>query len=479
MRRPNNGERENRKPLKMIGSSLEGRDFSNMNLENADFSFSSLKGTNFDGAILKNAKMRFSALDKCTFVNADLTNVDLSFSSLLDIDLTGARVEGANFGFTSQDNFGLHDLKVIGMLKQRSWAGVCMAMILGAILLYGINSIVFYTAQIYYTAEVVRAGLFQYLAIQNVVIGMVTVLMTNNLAFWLDNGIRRVFFRHFVLSVIVLVFDVVISLGIFWKFGAPVVDRFVELYPLESSASAPSVFYMIGPVMIANLFYFFIRQSRQISRKISDQEFQLLNLEKLKTRAELDALQARINPHFLYNALNSIASLVHENPDKAEEMTLLLSKLFRYTTGGKNNEYYDTVENEIEIVKTYLEVEKVRFGDRLNFVVEISDESLNQLMIPKFILQPIVENAIKHGISKMADQGCIEIKITEEKESLFLRIHDNGPLFAETMGAGYGIKSIQDKLKLLYGDKAAVELHNKPVKAVSIMINKSALLQHS
>ncbi len=111
----------------------------------------------------------------------------------------------------------------------------------------------------------------------------------------------------------------------------------------------------------------------------------------------------------------------------------------------------------------------------LQFEVEVTDQELNSLQVPKFILQPIVENAIKHGISKLADQGKIIVKIYEENEWLHLCVHDNGPLFSDTMGAGYGIRSIQDKLKLLYGEDASIELHNDPIKSVNISIRKSAI----
>ncbi|MEO6686525.1 MAG: histidine kinase, partial [Dyadobacter sp.] len=266
-----------------------------------------------------------------------------------------------------------------------------------------------------------------------------------------------------------------INVGMYYGFGQKIFRAMVAHSPQQARQNGVWYWYAIGPLIIANVFYYLNRQGRQLSTKISEQEYQLLNLEKLKTRAELDALQARINPHFLYNALNSIASLVHEDPDKAEEMTLLLSKLFRYTTGRKNNDYFDSIENELEMVQTYLQVEKVRFGDRLQFEVEVTNQELNRLLVPKFILQPIVENAIKHGIAKLADQGKIIVKIYEDNGWLHLCVHDNGPLFSDTMGAGYGIRSIQDKLKLLYGEDATIELHNDPVKSVNIAILKAAI----
>ena len=472
-------EEQKTKPLRMTASSLDGRDFSNMNLENADFSFSSLKDTNFDGANLRNAKLRFSSLDRTSFNNTDLRNADLSFSSLKDVDLSAAHVEGANLSFTSQDrSFTWQDFSLIGLIQNQGWIGTLVAVSLGAIILYGINAIVYFTAEIVYTSEPIRVKLYQFLVLQNVAAGIVTILLTQSMAGWLDIIVKKMALRYLILSAVVLMMNNALSIGIYFAFGMGVVEKYKELYPTESAQNAPWYWYMWGPIVVANAFYFLSRQGKQISRKISDQEYQLLNLEKLKTRAELDALQARINPHFLYNALNSIASLVHEDPAKAEEMTLLLSKLFRYTTGRTTEDYFDTIKNELEMVQTYLQVEKVRFGERLQFHVEVEDPALNNLQVPKFILQPIVENAIKHGISKIADLGKIVVKIYEKEEWLHLCVHDSGPLFPESMGAGYGIKSIQDKLKLLYGDDARVELSNMPHKAVNIAIRKTAIDQH-
>ena len=173
----------------------------------------------------------------------------------------------------------------------------------------------------------------------------------------------------------------------------------------------------------------------------------------------------------MYNSLNSIASLVHSDPDKAEEMTILLSKLFRYTT-DRNNEYYSSITDELEIVKTYLSIEQVRFGDRLKFSIEL-EKGLEDFQIPRLLLQPIVENAIKHGISKISGEGKIEVKIFEKEENIILSVHDSGVLFPEEMASGYGLRSIQDKLRLIYKNEANLEIQNdEKYKAVIITIKK-------
>jgi hypothetical protein len=229
-----------------------------------------------------------------------------------------------------------------------------------------------------------------------------------------------------------------------------------------------SLLFASIPLLSVSLYFYFWQKSRHFTRKISEQEYQLLNLEKLKTKAQLNALEARINPHFLYNSLNSIAGLVHQDPDKAEEMTIQLSKLFRYTT-GRNEGHHHSVAEELEIVKSYLDIEQMRFGNRLQFSIDVIPDLL-EMKIPRFLLQPLVENAIKHGISQLLESGKIEIKIEQKGEMIQFTIHDNGPAFKEEVGGGYGLRSIKDKLNLIYGEKALLSVQNNDYKAVIISL---------
>ena len=222
-------------------------------------------------------------------------------------------------------------------------------------------------------------------------------------------------------------------------------------------------------VLAGVLLLYLISRERKRTLIISEQEFQLLQLQQRQTRAELDALQARINPHFLYNALNSIASLVHEDPDGAERMVLLLARFFRYSTAGPSGPF-DTVKQELGIVETYLEVEKVRFDERLRYRILLDDPAVEGMLIPRFLLQPLVENAIKHGISRNTGNGLIEVRIGPGTGGLHLVIHDSGPAFPADFAMGYGLKSIEEKLRLLYGNQATMEIHNGARKEVRIRL---------
>lgn len=469
---------------------MPGFDFSGLDLTQADLRFSNLTRANFRGSILRQADLSFSDLNGADFTDADLFEANLSFSGLEGTNLTGANVEGAKFNFSGRSAYRSEPTRsepitLTTILQKPGW-GTLIGSILGALLIYGSNAIVYFTHLILNAKDPVVAGLYRFLIIQNVTDGAVVFLLTWALSGWLIRQFQVTWKRHLVITLAVTISFFIINTSIYLLLGKVFIDQLAHR-PEGVENTAPWYVYVIGDLIIANCFLYVLQQGRQLTRKLSEQEFQLLNLEKLKTRAELDALQAKINPHFLYNALNSIASLVHDDPEKAEEMTLLLSKLFRYST-SRDGELFATLADELEMVRTYLQVEQVRFGNRLTFSVDVSDPALNDLKLPQFLLQPIVENAIKHGIAKRADMGRIDVRIYEKNRDrtggpneLHLCVHDNGPAFSDDMNGGYGLRSIQDKLKLLYGDDAHIELQNWPLKQVllSISMNKIKGVHHS
>lgn len=464
---------KNGKRLQLRGTDLSRFDFSGLDLTGADLSFSNLTRANFRGTILRNANLSFSALTGADFTDADLYEANLNFSGLEQINLTGANVEGATFNFSGRSPYRPEQslkpepITLTNLLQKPGW-GTLIGTVLGALLVYGCSGIIYFTNLIITAPDPVVAGLYRFVIVENIVDGAITFLVTWSLFNWLTRRFRAIWQRHLIISLIITSCFFVVNSGIYLLIGREYLTQ-LEQRPGYLDGNAPWFIYVLGNLLVANTFLYVLQQGRQLTRKLSEQEYQLLNLEKLKTRAELDALQAKINPHFLYNALNSIASLVHDDPDKAEEMTLLLSKLFRYST-GRDGELFASLADELEMVKTYLQVEQVRFGSRLTFSVEVADPALSALKLPQFLLQPIVENAIKHGIAKRADMGRIDVRIYEKDKELHLCVHDNGPAFPDDMSGGYGLRSIQDKLKLLYGDDARVELQNWPLKQVLISI---------
>ncbi|MBD0831289.1 sensor histidine kinase [Aestuariibaculum sediminum] len=201
---------------------------------------------------------------------------------------------------------------------------------------------------------------------------------------------------------------------------------------------------------------------------IKQKDLELSELKALNTQAELKSLQSQINPHFLYNALNSIAELSHTDAVKTEKMALSLSDLFRYSI-NRQGKQMSTVKDEVELVQTYLEIEQIRFGERLEFSIEV-DKGLETQPLPMFLLQPLVENAVKHGISKLETKGIIKLIIEKTKKGLLISVYDNGPEFPEGLVSGHGLQSVFDLLRLSYKSRAKLNWVNQPEKKIEIVI---------
>ena len=205
-------------------------------------------------------------------------------------------------------------------------------------------------------------------------------------------------------------------------------------------------------------------------RKFDEKELELSRLRELKTKAELDVLHSKINPHFLYNALNSIADLSVTDGKKGRKMTIALADLFRYSINYSDHNY-STVREEIEMAEAYMQIEKIRFEDKLNYTIHVAEE-VSHYLVPRFIMQPIVENAVKHGLKSTGKMTEVDIEVKNENGGLQINISDNGPAFPEELIPGYGLKSIYDKLDLLFPGVYEVYFVNQPEKRVSIILNK-------
>lgn len=221
-------------------------------------------------------------------------------------------------------------------------------------------------------------------------------------------------------------------------------------------------------LVVSSLLLIYRAQKANLQSLLTSKELDLAKAGQLKTQAELQTLQSRINPHFLYNSLNSIASLIHEDPDKAEEMTLKLSKLFRYSINSMQ-ESFSTIKEELDILNTYLDIEKIRFGNRVNFQLHIAD-GLQDALIPRFLIQPLVENALKHGLKDKAHGGYLSVEISLSDRGIVLLVGDNGIPFPDELSVGYGLQSTYDKLQLLYGDGYEIKINNLPSKTIKILI---------
>ncbi len=234
-------------------------------------------------------------------------------------------------------------------------------------------------------------------------------------------------------------------------------------YLLMVSSSANSFILIAG---IGRAFYIYMAvQSESIIRK---KDLEIAQMNELQKQAELQSLRAKINPHFLYNALNSIASLATTDAQKTEQMALALSDFFKYAI-NRDQKQLNCISEELNATRTYLEIEKVRFGDRLTFEIECQAE-LSEIQIPQLLIQPLVENAIKHGLSKILGKGNIQVSILKQGNYLQIRVYDNGPSFPEEPLTGFGIRNTQERITLLYGEKASINWVNGKAKYIEIRL---------
>lgn len=197
-------------------------------------------------------------------------------------------------------------------------------------------------------------------------------------------------------------------------------------------------------------------------------EIAKLSLEKTVKDLELKTIKSHINPHFIFNSLNSIRALVDENPNRARTAITELSNILRSSLQVEKMETVP-LQKELDIVKDYLALEQMRFEERLKVILEIDEETLT-LSVPPMMLQTLVENGIKHGISKKINGGIIKIISKISGDNFSLTVQNTGTL--ESDGDGFGVKSTRDRLRYVYNGKAGFtieQLNENIVEAKVIM----------
>lgn len=181
-----------------------------------------------------------------------------------------------------------------------------------------------------------------------------------------------------------------------------------------------------------------------------------LRLEATVRELELKTLKAHINPHFIFNSLNSIRALVDENPERARRAITELSNLLRSSMQMEQLQLVP-LRHELDIIRDYLALESIRFEDRLKIETDIADDTLD-LPVPPMMLQTLVENAIKHGINSRINGGWIRLRSFIEEDQHCLQISNSGNLNGTVITAGFGLSSTRNRLQILFGDKAKLEV---------------------
>ena len=204
---------------------------------------------------------------------------------------------------------------------------------------------------------------------------------------------------------------------------------------------------------VAVLVYYLYVYVEQLNEKAANE----IRLNRLLRDGELNLLKSQINPHFLFNSMNSVNSLIIRNPKQAQKMLVALSDYLRYAVLATNRQY-SNVADEMENIAHYLSIEQLRFGDKLRYEPEIDPSALTA-EIPAMLLQPLFENAIKHGVYESLETVSIVAKITRDSQYLNIELSNNFDEegTSQKKGSGTGLNNIRERLRLLYGTSATMQ----------------------
>jgi hypothetical protein len=241
-----------------------------------------------------------------------------------------------------------------------------------------------------------------------------------------------------------------------------------DLYRIGVGAGLILLFIPLFVITIVSKFFIDRSRAAQNMAELKRKEAEYHRMSQQVTEAKLSALQAQVEPHFLYNTLASVQALTEVDPQQANAMTGHLIQYLRNAL-PKMRESVSTVGQEIELVRAYLNILQMRMGKRLAFEIEVPPE-LMEAPFPPLMLPSLVENSIKHGLEPQREGGKVTIRASEENGTLRVSVLDTGRGFAETIGAGVGLANIRERLAALYGDKGKLTLESHEPQGVEAAI---------
>ncbi len=220
--------------------------------------------------------------------------------------------------------------------------------------------------------------------------------------------------------------------------------------------------------IVASYVFYSIAHFQVSAKLIQKERFNRLSSEKEVLEARLRLLQAQIEPHFLFNTLSNVLSLIDTNPAKSKSM---LSDLIQYlrTSLSRTLPAVTTLGQEADMIRAYLDIQAVRMGERLKYSIDIP-EALRKFPFPPMLLQPLVENSVEHGLAPRIDGGMISVKASETDSAVSIEICDTGNGFSMIEQSGIGIANVKERIRLLYGDKGRFTIEENPPHGVRASI---------
>ncbi len=277
------------------------------------------------------------------------------------------------------------------------------------------------------------------------------VLLTAGIQFGLEKFAKN---KEVLVKVIYLILFMLVASVIFNFVFWPIIDVLHEYFLERSSYHgkfATRIFNWLNWII-----WFVSFTAFNLYREVKEAKMKNVELQATLKESQLNTLKGQINPHFMFNSLNNIRGLMLEDVTKARKMLTSLSETLRYAlTQSSVNAI--ALEDELEIVEKYVDISKIQFEDRLKFSLRIDEASLH-IQIPPMLIQMLVENAVKHGISNLKEGGRIFVSTEIQESTLLIKVINSGTLNQSTNSTQLGLQNIKKRLNLLYGENAAFSL---------------------
>jgi two-component system, LytTR family, sensor kinase len=273
---------------------------------------------------------------------------------------------------------------------------------------------------------------------------------------WLRNTLRHIPISIILSCIVTAIGHVMLWIYLGWPQGRSFSFERMGRFVVANFSEGIGIYMLIALSSYAFSYY----------RRYRESQVRTLQLESLLTKAQLEALKMQLQPHFLFNTLHSISALLSQDTEAARRMITRLGDFLRMTLENSGSEEV-TLQQEMEFLNCYLAIERIRFQDRLSTNIDVSDDTLNA-RVPNLILQPIVENAIRHGIAPRSTPGLIEIEAKHLNGLVRIQVRDNGPGLSDhrisdnLSNRGLGLANTEKRLERLYGPKHLFDLRNNP-----------------
>jgi two-component system LytT family sensor kinase len=283
----------------------------------------------------------------------------------------------------------------------------------------------------------------------------------------------RNLFIHVTLSIVLSFVVLSAAAPLYWYFGYPNLVRNPTLFILWRNNAFSMYYFHQGltiywtTLVVAHALHYY--------RGLRQGEARAAHLAAQLAQAQLQALRMQIHPHFLFNTLNSIAALLHKDIEAADTMIARLGDFLRLTLKQSNAQTIE-FEQELEFLECYLDIERTRFEDRLVIDMQVEPQAL-KVQVPNLILQPLVENAVQHGVARQTNSGRITIRAFKKEDRLFMQVEDNGPgLRVNPNGSpGIGIGNTRSRLQQFYDDDYSFEIRNTNGRGVIVTLDIPAV----